>query len=98
MITTDEIRKLVDAFDENQKIWFRPRGTVNPWVITGNPSWDFFSEEYSPVPKPRRWVFNLLSSTQQLAVVGYVFTDQDEADRYKNDRVECVHVQEILKE
>jgi len=98
MITTDKIRTVLAAFDKDRVIRYRPLGSSNPWMTTGNPSWDFLSTAYSPVPQPRVWFLNVYPGRLTRAGSAYAYKDKMEADSNAcSDRVECIHVREILE-
>jgi hypothetical protein len=97
MITTDKIRTVLAAFDKDRAIRYRPLGSSNPWKMTGNPSWDFLSTAYSPVPQPRVWFLNVYPDGV-LTRAGNAYNTKTEADfNACSDRVECIRVREILE-
>lgn len=96
-MTTNEIRKVLDAFDRDGWVDYRWHNTTN-WIRTNRPTWNFAAQDYRPVQKkPRKWWLNryhghsVIHDSLEEAKKGATA-----ADGSTTSRIECVPVVEVL--
>jgi hypothetical protein len=93
-MTTEDKIKVMQAHLDGAKIEVRDRNTYDPWRLAITPVWDWYHYEYRVKPEPREFYINIYAGH-----TGYPYPTKDAADKDSehNNRLECIHVREVIE-